>query len=1313
MRYTPTTTTASSTSRYQSLAADPQVRDDTHHHPIERASFVSKLLYTWATPLLELGNERQLHPDDVWPLEHDNQCKNVSRIFEPKFNKSRSILTAIAATYGWRFAFVGVLQLGSVAATLYGPVVLRQMLTAMEHNTFDVQDIMMHIMTLLVVKLVQAVITAHANLDNQVLAVRITSALQHLLFQKALTLDAKCRRDKTAGEIANMFSNDIQWIINFAVFANQLWLIPVQVVVTTTMLYGVIGWATFVGFGVIVLTLVGNNHLAAIQHKAFKQLMDHKDTRMKTIHEVFGAMQIVKLNAWEDQFHDKITTERARELKTLWRIFTLASMSTAVLYLGPVLVTIVTFATYTLLMQQPLSATKVFTALTLFNLLKFPLSGLPTIIASMMQALVALRRFMEFLDLAEKDPSCVLTPATAPPQVVAKYSSAGIDVAVERASFGWDNGKLLFEDLNFKIRRGEFVVVHGSVGEGKSSLCAALLGEMDKFAGTVFVGGQIAYFSQQSWIQNMSIRDNILFGKPYERSKYHRVLEACALVKDLALFPAGDRTEIGQKGVNISGGQKARVCLARACYSDADIFILDAPLSAVDAIVQNEIFTKCFLGLLKNKTILLVTHCPEIIHSNLVDRVVEIKAGRLAERVIDVKEVHEPSPSSKIVPFPMRHLYSADDDEFAPGPAHGYTNELDGLLSPSLMSPFPQTFEAAVTPFEDYHVQKYDEKSPRTGRLIMDEERCHGRVATQVFKDYMAAAGGWSVFLYWVFLLTIWQCLMVASDFWLSAWSSTAAVVPPAVFLSQANYYLSVYTVMSLGCVILTMFRTLSIYTAGIRASRLLFDQMTQALLRAPMRFFDTNPLGRILNRYSNDINTVDTTIPFGVSGLISAIFATFFVVATTFYVIGAMAVFVVPLLYVYSVFGRFYVQPAREIERVNKTTKSPLLTLISESIEGALVIRAFGSKQLRRFQRMHYRNVDTNNEAAFAAQVITQWFQLRMQLTSAAILFVVATSLVVLRDRLTAGLIGLVLNYLFTILGYFEYMVGMWSQMETAMVGPERISEYSHITQEAPRVISGAVSKEWPTKGDIEFESMSFRYKENDPLVLKDVNVHIQAGEKIGIVGRTGAGKSSLTMALFRINELACGRIKIDGMDIAKVGVKTLRRAIAIIPQTPVLFKGTLRNYLDPFGEFTDKELWSCLRKVELVDRIANVGDQLDSPVDENGENFSVGERQMLCMARALLRQARIVVMDEATAAIDHETDQNLQRVIRKEFSSSTVLTIAHRLDTVLDCNRILVFDQGRLVQCNTPKALIDQGDGIFFELCSEGGYLDKIMSK
>ncbi|RLN96733.1 hypothetical protein DYB28_008289, partial [Aphanomyces astaci] len=1110
---------------YQSLPTTdhkPPPRTSSAVHPYDQASFVSKLLYNWATPLLQLGNQRQLNPVDLWPLQPANQCHVVSASFEPIFRRHRSLVRTIFASYGGRFVGIGLLQILSVGCTLYGPVVLKHILSALEDDTsFDVHAVLQYIATLFAANVAQAFISAHSTFQNQLVTVKLTSALQHLLFHKSLALDAKCRREKTAGEIANMFSADIQWILNFSIFATQLWLIPVQVTVTLFMLFDVIGWATFVGAGVIIVVLVINNFVVVAQRRNYVALRGYQDTRMKSVNEVFGAMQIIKLNAWEEKFHDKIKTERAVELKTLWQIFSLSSCITALLYGAPAVVTIASFSTYTLVMGETLNATKMFTALTLFNLLKIPLMTLPNIISSMMQAMVALRRIMEFLNMDEKKTHIVLTPSSAPLEMLEVYASGNVDICVDNCSFGWDAGKPLFKDVNLTVKRGELVIVHGSVGEGKSSLCAALLGEMDKFGdGTVFVGGQVAYFSQQAWIQNMTIH--------------------------LALFSAGDRTEIGQKGVNLSGGQKARISLARACYSDADIFILDSPLSAVDAIVQNEIFTKCFLGLLRHKTVILVTHSPEIIASKCIDQLIELKGGHLIQTTVDNQMA---LTDALVTPLRVRVGFADDShdnhDDYRSEPSQEWDRSI--LLTPSLASPYPAPFLHGMpfTPFEEAGAATYDDQS---GRLVLDEGRSQGRVSTKVFASYLQAVGGWKKVLFWVAVLAIWQGLTISGDVWLSRWSATVkdgTASTSADYLHDAGYYLSIYAVFALGSVAMTMVRTLSIFSSGVAASRRLFENMTNALLRAPMRFFDTNPIGRILNRYSNDINTVDSSIPFSVSASMAVAFMALFSFGTTIWVLQWRGLALLPLIYVYFVLGGYYVEPAREMERVNKTTKSPLLNLISESIEGALVIRAFGPKQVRRFQRQHFRNVDTNNEASFAAQVISQWFAMRIQLLSAILLLCISTALIFMRYYVSPGLIGLVLNYSFTVLPSFQRLVANWGQLETAMVGPERLAEYANIEPEAPRVISGAVAKDWPTTGDVAFTNMSFRYKDNDPMVLKDVSVHIQSGEKVGIVGRTGAGKSSLTMALFRINELAGGSIKIDGVDISHVGVKTLRSSI------------------------------------------------------------------------------------------------------------------------------------------------------------------------
>ncbi|OQR90434.1 multidrug resistance-associated protein 1 [Achlya hypogyna] len=1272
-------------------------------HPIEDAGFFKWLFFYWANPLLRTGNDRQLDPDDLWPLQAASKCDAVVTSFEPAFKMTQSLVKTFFRIFGWRFFWIGCMQLLAVPCTLYGPYVLQQLLEGLASG-LPSETMVTYVCTLFGVQVFAALLAVHMDYLDKVIVVRLTSGIQHLLFQKALRLDAASRKVKSAGEISNHFTSDINWIISMSYYSNYLWILPVQIGITLYMLFNIISWAAFVGLGVILLVMPITNVLVNRGHEAFETLMEQKDARMKVVNEVFGAIQILKFNAWEEQFQAKIAALRAKELSTLVRIFNFMASNITLAYAVPALVTVSSFATYSLVLQEPVTPAKVFSALALFNSLKSPLNNFPHTITGTMQALVALKRIAEYLAMAEKATDIVDTPASLPPADREALAAANVAIAVEDGRFGWDATKPFFTDLNLRVRTGELVVVHGAVGEGKSSLCAVLLGELEKQRGSVFVGGRVSYFSQQPWIQNLTIRENILFGKPYDRTKYAAVLEACALTKDLAAFPAGDRTEIGQKGVNVSGGQKARIALARACYNDGDIFLLDSPLSAVDAIVSNEIFTKCFLGLLSRKTVFLVTHNPEIIASKHVDRTIEIKDGRCLDTVNVAKEPF----ASPIAPLPAR---AADDALDADDGAPALSRVAPHLLSPSLRSPYLAggLHEMVYTPRE--RPDGTFEEPLETGKLVDEEFRSEGRVAPSVFAAYFRAAGGWRVIVWLLLVQSTWQGLAVCGDLWLSHWSASAALQSSAEFTAAAGWNVGIYACFSLGSASIVLVRVLSVGYAGRKASRALFDQMTAALLRAPMKFFDTNPTGRILNRFSGDFNALDVGVPFSFMFVLATFFIVLFAMGTTIVVVRSLSFFILPLFYVYYRVGAFYLQPAREIERLGKVTYSPMINLISEAIDGAVVVRAFGAKQERRFQRLHHRNVDRYNESIYAKQIVEQWFMLQNQLLSASLILVISLSLVYARAILSPGLVGLVFNYALNVPLNLQYLIQDASEIEKNMVSPERIIEYTAIAPEAPRVVAGAVSTQtWPSAGAIEFRQVSFRYKETDPLVLKDVSVSLRGREKLGLVGRTGAGKSSLTMALFRINELTGGQVLIDGVDCAGVGLKTLRQSIAIIPQNPVLFKGSLRQYLDPFEQFADDALWGVLRKVDLVERTAEAG--LATAVEENGDNFSVGERQMLCMARALLLRAKVVVMDEATAAMDHETDQRLQQVIRSEFADSTVLTIAHRLDTVLDCDRILVFDHGRLVQCDTPAALIAQGDGIFYELCDEGGYLDKLKA-
>ncbi|GMF30484.1 unnamed protein product [Phytophthora lilii] len=924
------------------------------------------------------------------------------------------------------------------------------------------------------------------------------------------------------------------------------------------------------------------------------------------------------------------------------------------------------------------------------------------------QCNVALGRISSFLRMSELEVDNVIS---IDDPIAERFIEKGVIVAIEDGEFAWaEDGLSLLRNVKLEVKAGDFLVVQGTVGCGKSSLCAALLGEMEKRKGVVFVGGSVAYCSQQPWIQNMTVRDNILFGHLLERKKYQNILDACALTSDLQSLPAGDLTEIGERGVNLSGGQKARIALARACYSNASVYILDSPLSAVDAIVQNEIFQKCLLGLLKHKTIILVSHSPEIIASSYVTRVVTInEAGNIVE-------AYRTSSHSEYEPLisPLSGgLFALS--VFSDSDATTQTSTIDGTGSEDATEELID--EAALASPCQNELRFLRKKSLsfssnsdiERGRLVLEEEHSDGRVSNHVFEAYYCAVGGLPIVSAILLSQMLWQVLKISSDFWLSSWSNDASTLDRNSASTNTVYRLSVYASLGLLAALMVFGRTVIVTVYGIRAAKNLFDQMTYSLMHAPMRFFDANPIGRVLTRYGADVAAVDFELPFLFGTLAANVFSVGCSLATAAFLIRWKGFLLLPVIAVYLAVGSFYISPARELQRLSKTTLAPVLNHMSESVDGASVIRAFG--QIQRFFQTSSAKLDANHKIWYAQVYVSQWFSLRIQLVGSLLLLVVTSSLVLLHRQLSVAVIGLAFSYSLKIAANLEGIIRSLTRIETVMVSPERMQEYIEIDQEATyrnAIMDPPAQQEWPRDGSIVFDKVSFRYKQGGDLVLRNVSFTVGGGQKIGIVGRTGAGKSSLTMALFRIGELAAGRIIIDGVDVSKIGLKTLREKLSIIPQTPVLLKGPMREYLDPFDEFSDEDLWRSVREVGLAERVCEAEAKLMMLVEENGENFSVGERQMLCMARALLRHSRIVVFDEATAAIDHETDQKLQRVIRTAFVNSTVLTIAHRLDTILDSDRILVLDGGQVVEFASPAELISKGQGHFFELVSEGGCLN-----
>ncbi|EQC25884.1 hypothetical protein SDRG_16257 [Saprolegnia diclina VS20] len=1227
---------ATTTAKYATFGTPPAT------HPAASANAFSRAYFGWALPLIR--TPRQLNLDDVWHLAPETTCATNSAPLAAAYAESSSVVKAFLRAYGGSYFLMALLDLLLRLLELVGPIVLNKVVGAV-----DAPSTLYHWVGLLCLSMTShAFLLAHCAVLEETTLVRFTSGLKGLLFQK-LQRRSLVANDNVP-ELANIYTADLGTIEWGLLSLLGVWILPCQIVSIVYLLYQEIGLAVFAGIAVIVVSMLVGGYISTVVGTAYDNVSTARDVRMKAVKETFGSVLIVKLQAWERQVAEKLAILRGTELLYVWQLVRTEAFGIFCMYAAPLAVSVASFVCYTLVLGHTLTPAKVFTSIALFRMLQEPMNQTPDNVTGIIEAWTAIRRIGEFLSQPDKPlPPPVLS--TAPEMVLAME---GIDAS-------WDNATVHLAKLHVSIRRGDLVVVHGKVGSGKSSLCMALLGEMHALSGRMAVNGRIGYCPQEPWIQHMSLRDNILFGRPLDASRYAAVVDACGLVADFEQMKFGDGTLASSKGANLSGGQKARLGLARAVYSDADILLLDAPLAAIDAVVQKEIFTKCILSLLATKTVVLVTHNRDIIDSVHVHQVIEMDNGGIVAHV----QRKPPAPPATIQHASVEVAVAANDRWDA------YFNDA---------------------------IDDDDDKAESQE----DEHREEGQVAGDVFRRFLAACGGGPTIAVVVACQLLWQAFQVASDFWLSHWTSTVV----ATEKDDASYYLGIYGGLCLASVLMVLFRTITVARAGLRASKHLFETMTTSLLAAPMRFFDATPSGRIINRYGDDVATIDTRLPvnFGSFSAVAAVLIAS--LATSIFVVQWAGLCFIPIFVLYFKLTAMYLRPSRDLARLAKITSSPVLSFLDEIEHGFVSVRAFGAAYLAKQVDRHAHHVDMNARVGLAKVIVDQWFELMVQLAGTGVVMIVVLSLVYLRPYLSAGIVGLAFNYILVANAYLADLVQSWSRLELSMVAPERVLEFCGLTSEADAPSSSlVVSDDWHlARGAISFKHVSFRYKPTTDLVLRDLSLEIVAGEKIGIVGRTGAGKSSLTMALFRLYPLVSGAICIDGRDIASLSLPALRRQISIIPQNPVLFKGSLRAYLDPFEAETDAALYDALRKVQLP--VASLD-------DEAGANWSVGERQMLCLARALLAQARVVVLDEATAAIDHATDLHLQEVIASAFKDATVLTIAHRLHTVVHSDRVLVLEAGEAVAFGAPKALVQDAGSVFYNLAKDGGVLDLLLEQ
>ncbi|KAL2813283.1 P-loop containing nucleoside triphosphate hydrolase protein [Aspergillus granulosus] len=1308
---------------------------DEDECPYEYADIFSVLTFSWMTPMMKFGYKNYLTQDDLWNLRQRDTTRATGATLEAHWERELqkekpSLWMAMFKSYGGPYLRGAIIKCGSDILAFTQPQLLKILIEFIRsRNSSEPEPIIRGVAISLAMFLVSVTQTSclHQYFQRAFdCGMRVKSGLTAMIYAKALRLSSEGRAAKTTGDIVNHMAVDQQRLSDLTQFGTQLWSAPFQITLCMVSLYQLVGVSMFAGIAVMILMIPLNGVIARIMKKLQLIQMKNKDSRSRLMTEILNNIKSIKLYAWNTAFMNKLSHIRNDlELNTLRKIGATQSIANFTWQSTPFLVSCSCFTVFVLIEDRPLTTAIVFPALTLFNLLTFPLAMLPMVITSIIEASVAVKRLTDYFTAEELQPDAVKNEDSV-------THIGDESVRIRDASFSWNRYKdeLVLKNIDLSCRKGELSCIVGRVGSGKSSLLQALLGDLWKTEGEVIVRGRVAYVAQSAWVMNASVRENIVFGHRWDPQFYDLTVEACALLDDFKNLPDGDQTEVGERGISLSGGQKARLTLARAVYARADIYLLDDVLSAVDQHVGRHLINRVLgrNGILNSKTRILATNSiPVLKESDFI--------GLLRDKTLIEKGTYEQLMAMKgEVSNLVRTTMNESDDE-------GSGSESRGLASPESSesatmienpdSDFSDTDEAeqqigSLAPIKASGPRRTSTVTLRRAstvswqgprRKLGDEENVlkskqtqetsqQGKVKWKVYGEYAKNSNLVAVGVYLLTLVGA-QTAQVAGSYWLKHWTEMSETKSA----SNSGKFIGVYLAFGIGSSLLVILQNLILWIfCSIEASRKLHERMAFSIFRSPMRFFETTPSGRILNRFSSDIYRIDEVLARTFNMLFGNAAKTIFTLLVIANSTPAFLILAIPLGWVYLRYQKYYLRTSRELKRLDSVTRSPIYAHFQESLGGISTIRAY--RQEERFSLESEWRMDANLRAYFPSISANRWLAVRLEfigsiiILASALLSVIATAT---GSPVSAGMVGLAMSYSLQITQSLNWIVRQTVEVETNIVSVERVLEYANLPSEAPEVIfKNRPAIGWPAQGAVSFQNYSTRYREGLDLVLKDVSLDIKPREKIGVVGRTGAGKSSLTLALFRIIEPVNGEISIDNLDITKIGLFDLRGRLAIIPQDPAMFEGTVRDNLDPRHAHDDTELWSVLEHARLKAHVSQMEGQLDAQIQEGGSNLSQGQRQLISLARALLTPSNILVLDEATAAVDVETDALLQRTLRSEiFQDRTIITIAHRINTIIDSDRIVVLDKGRVVEFDSPAALIKER-GKFYDLVKEAGLLD-----
>ncbi|KAJ3211714.1 hypothetical protein HDU82_005093 [Entophlyctis luteolus] len=1105
----------------------------------------------------------------------------------------------------------------------------------------------------------------------------------------------------SSGYIVNLVANDINRFDEAANFFLFIAIGPLLLVVVTALVYLQIGNAAFVASAVTLLIIPVQAWISGQFGKLRRATVEPRDVRLKHVSDMLSGIMMVKLYAWEKPLMEKIGDLRKQEIDMMWKANILRAINLAIYQAFSTIIEFFSFGTFYLI-GGVFTPSIVFTTITLLTSLKWNMGfRFPTGLQFTIESLVSFRRIQQFLLLPEIDAVSVRGQSPSDPKIVFDFNNASFfwpvsplgqtsaseskfvvsDVPSDEISHDTPQMKAILSSITLSGKEGQLIVIVGPVGSGKSSLLNAILREMEcSQTGSLYVRPnlKIAYASQTPWILSGTVAENILFGSAHDQQRLADVIRACALQRDIDLFEHGIHTVVGERGITLSGGQKARIALARACYAASDLVLLDDPLSAVDAAVGRELFDNCVNGLLREKTRILVTHQLQYVRD--ADVVVLLENGQITAQGSYDHVMNSASTFSDIM-----RKFSQDED---------VTTEEDQGKKVSLGKQLLVEDDA----------DQVDSGAP-TG--FAKEAAAKGSVSMSVYHEYFKSGSSWLQISILVTALVLGQVLLILCDYSIGQWSSQNSQD------QKKPLWGSLFVTLAIVGVTVVILRSLMFFGMCIKSSLALSNKMTMSVFNTEMRFFVENSAGRIMNRMSSDLNRVDEQLPWTMFDFVVAFLLASGTVVLCASILPLVLVVMPPIGYLFYHIRRKYVASSRQVRRHEAITRSPVYASVPATLEGLSIVRAFGAQQ--RFVDEFSGLQNENSRLAILYLSIGRWLGMRLDIISACFLTVVVfTTVAVSRSQslqVNGANVGLILTYSMNLVGSLQWAFRQSAEVENLMTSAERVLEYTRIPPEKETVAPVSLPQGWPKSGEVMFENVSLKYPPSEKNVLNNISVRFPAGSTIGIVGRTGAGKSSLLQALFRLVRPE-GRILIDGVDTASLALSSLRSSISIIPQDPFCFSGTIRFNLDPTGAHADTELWAALAAVQLHTTVADMPGKLDARVAENGANLSLGERQLVCLARAILRAGRLVVMDEATSAVDLNTDALIAKVLRDPggvFHRATTLTIAHRLDTIIDYDFVLVLDRGAVVEFGPPFELLqkaaDNPSAFFARLVRETG--------